>query len=57
MAETCNFPEIMEGYYKILFPLNPGGIKPVMPSACEHPLLSEPHYRESLASVDKYMHV
>ncbi|KAJ0111036.1 hypothetical protein Patl1_01707 [Pistacia atlantica] len=45
VAATCNFMEIMDGYYKILFPLNPGGIRPAMPSGCEHQLLSRPHNR------------
>ncbi|XP_031268919.1 uncharacterized protein LOC116127411 [Pistacia vera] len=57
VAATCNFMEIMDGYYKILFPLNPGGIRPAMPSGCEHQLLSRPHNRESLSSVDNNMHV
>ncbi|KAL8143411.1 hypothetical protein V2J09_016443 [Rumex salicifolius] len=49
VAETCNFEEIMDGYYKILFPLNPGGIRPVIPSGSEHEFLSRPHNRESLS--------
>lgn len=51
VAETCNLEEIMDGYYKILFPLNPGSIRPVMPCGCEHEFLSRPHNRESLLSV------
>ncbi|KAK1552300.1 hypothetical protein Q3G72_014133 [Acer saccharum] len=54
VAETCNFTAIMDGYYKILFPLNPGGIRPVMPSASAHEPLSKPHNRESL---DTFLHV
>ncbi|KAI5395266.1 uncharacterized protein LOC127098499 [Lathyrus oleraceus] len=50
VADTCNFQEIMDGYYKILFPLNPGGIRPVMPSTSEHETLYRPHGRESLSS-------
>ncbi|TXG63885.1 hypothetical protein EZV62_010879 [Acer yangbiense] len=57
VAETCNFTAIMDGYYKILFPLNPGGIRPVMPSASAHESLSKPHNRESLSSVDTFLHV
>ncbi|KAI9180675.1 hypothetical protein LWI28_007098 [Acer negundo] len=53
VAETCNFTAIMDGYYKILFPLNPGGISPVMPSASAHEPLSKPHNRESIT----YLHV
>ncbi|KAJ8527209.1 hypothetical protein K7X08_029686 [Anisodus acutangulus] len=48
VAETCNMGQIMEGYYKILFPLNPGGINPIMPSGCEDEVLSNPHNRDSL---------
>lgn len=53
VAETCNFEAIMDGYYRTLFPLNPGGIRPIMPSACQHEILSEPHFRESLSSKSK----
>jgi hypothetical protein len=54
VAETCNFSAIMDGYYKVLFPLNPGSICPVMPSGCEHDvLLSTPHNRESLSLANK----
>lgn len=42
----------MDGYYKTLFPLNPGSIRPVMPTASEHESLSRPHSRESLSAVD-----
>lgn len=51
VARTCNFLAIMNGYYKILFPLNPGSIRPVMPSGCEHEVLLKPHNRESVSSV------
>ncbi|KAB5527885.1 hypothetical protein DKX38_021732 [Salix brachista] len=57
VAETCNFSAIMDGYYKVLFPLNPGSICPVMPSGCEHEVLNTPHNRESLSLVNKTMHV
>ncbi|XP_027363543.1 uncharacterized protein LOC113871045 isoform X2 [Abrus precatorius] len=50
VADTCNFTEIMDGYYKILFPLNPGCIRPVMPSTSEHEILCRPHGRESLST-------
>ncbi|XP_007050183.2 PREDICTED: glutathionyl-hydroquinone reductase YqjG [Theobroma cacao] len=53
VAATCNFPVIMDGYYQILFPLNPGSIRPVMPIGCEHKFLSRPHNRESMSSVGK----
>ncbi|PON44364.1 Glutathione S-transferase (GST) [Parasponia andersonii] len=53
VAETCNFPAIMDGYYRILFPLNPGCIRPVMPSGCEHEVLCTPHNRDSLSFTDK----
>ncbi|KAI7992802.1 Glutathionyl-hydroquinone reductase YqjG [Camellia lanceoleosa] len=41
---------IMDGYYNILFPLNPSSIRPVMPSDCEHEFLSQPHNMASLSS-------
>ncbi|KAE9612226.1 hypothetical protein Lal_00022107 [Lupinus albus] len=50
VAATCNFTEIMDGYYKILFPLNPGSIRPIMPSSSEHETLLRPHGRESISS-------
>lgn len=53
VAATCNFGATMDGYYKILFPLNPGSIRPIMPSGCEHGVLSAPHSRELLSSIDK----
>lgn len=53
VARTCNFLAIMDGYYKILFPLNPGSIRPVIPSGCEHEVLLESHNRESLSNVGK----
>ncbi|KAI7998781.1 Glutathionyl-hydroquinone reductase YqjG [Camellia lanceoleosa] len=53
VATTCNFGAIMDGYYNILFPLNPSSIRPVMSSSCEHEFLSQPHNRASLSSVDK----
>lgn len=42
----------MDGYYKILFPLNPGGIRPAIPSGCEYEALSKPHNREVFSFVD-----
>ncbi|KAJ7972595.1 Glutathione S-transferase family protein [Quillaja saponaria] len=53
VAATCNFTAIMDGYYRILFPLNPGSIQPVMPSGSGHEVLSRPHGRESLSSADE----
>lgn len=52
VAETCNFAEIMDGYYRILFPLNPGGIRPIIPLGCAQEALLEPHRRESLSSAN-----
>ncbi|KAJ3672110.1 hypothetical protein LUZ60_006831 [Juncus effusus] len=49
VAETCNFEAIMDGYYRTLFPLNPGSIRPVMPLDCESDSLSKPHNRDSLS--------
>ncbi|KAH7517438.1 hypothetical protein FEM48_Zijuj09G0064900 [Ziziphus jujuba var. spinosa] len=53
IAKTCNFTAIMDGYYKILFPLNPGSIRPAMPSASEHEVLSRAHDRDSPSSMGK----
>ena len=50
VAATCNFEAIMDGYYRILFPLNPGSIRPLMPSASDHDHLSRPHNRELLSA-------
>lgn len=48
VAETCNMGAIMDGYYKTLFPLNPGGIRPVMPSDFQDDTLLKPPNRNSL---------
>lgn len=53
VAETCNFTSIMEGYYKTLFPLNPGSIQPIIPSGSEHQEFRRPHNRDSLSLKDK----
>ncbi|KAH7669737.1 putative glutathione S-transferase protein [Dioscorea alata] len=50
VAETCNFEAIMDGYFRTLFPLNPGGIRPALPSACKPDVLSKPHGRDSVCS-------
>ncbi|XP_050204797.2 uncharacterized protein LOC126654844 [Mercurialis annua] len=55
VAETCNFSAIMDGYYKVLFPLNPGSISPVMPSGCDHEFLSAPHKRELLSPMQVFV--
>lgn len=57
VARTCNLLGIMDGYYKILFPLNPGGIRPIIPSGCENDVLSAPHNRESLSNLGKEVYV
>uniref|UniRef100_A0A2P2IY81 GST C-terminal domain-containing protein n=1 Tax=Rhizophora mucronata TaxID=61149 RepID=A0A2P2IY81_RHIMU len=57
VAGTCNLFATIDGYYKGLFPLNPGCIRPVTPTGCEHEVLSMPHNRESLQSVDKNLQV
>ncbi|MCL7046349.1 hypothetical protein MKW94_009894 [Papaver nudicaule] len=53
VAATCNFEAIMDGYYKTLFPLNPGSIRPTEPSCCTHEFLSQSHNRELVSSADK----
>ncbi|XP_043707333.1 glutathionyl-hydroquinone reductase YqjG [Telopea speciosissima] len=57
VASTCNLEAIMDGYFKILFPLNPGGIRPVVPTSCEHEVLSKPHNRGSPLSIGKYAEI
>lgn len=49
VATTCNLEAVMDGYYKFLFPLNPGNIRPMMPYGCEHDALLKPHNRASLS--------
>ncbi|KAL7126736.1 hypothetical protein ABFS83_14G207000 [Erythranthe nasuta] len=53
VAATCNLGAIMDGYYKTLFPLNPGGIGPAIPYASEHEMLSKSHNRECLSVVEE----
>ncbi|KAJ8431239.1 hypothetical protein Cgig2_028629 [Carnegiea gigantea] len=55
VAQTCNLEATMDGYYKFLFPLNPGNIRPIMPLGCQHDSLSRPHSRQSLSSAVKSM--
>ncbi|KAL9671687.1 hypothetical protein QQ045_009257 [Rhodiola kirilowii] len=57
VAETCNFEAIMDGYYKILFPLNPGGIRPARPSDCEDETLFKPHNRHLISSSSRSIQV
>uniref|UniRef100_A0A0A9C665 Uncharacterized protein n=1 Tax=Arundo donax TaxID=35708 RepID=A0A0A9C665_ARUDO len=41
---------IMAGYFKTLFPLNPGGIQPLAPASCDRESLLRPHGRDALSS-------
>jgi glutathionyl-hydroquinone reductase len=50
VAETCDMEAIMEGYFKTLFPLNPGGIQPLSPVSSDRETLLRPHGREALSS-------
>ncbi|KAJ1281593.1 hypothetical protein BS78_04G317600 [Paspalum vaginatum] len=50
VAETCDMEAIMAGYFKTLFPLNPGGIQPLQPASCDGESLLRPHGREALGS-------
>ncbi|AQK55488.1 putative glutathione S-transferase family protein [Zea mays] len=50
VAETCDMEAIMAGYFKTLFPLNPGGIQPHPPATCDRESLLRPHGREALSS-------
>ncbi|KAF8690005.1 hypothetical protein HU200_041643 [Digitaria exilis] len=40
----------MAGYFKTLFPLNPGEIQPLTPASCDNESLLTPHGRETLSS-------
>eukprot|EP01018_Ginkgo_biloba_P030654 Gb_29988 [translate_table: standard] len=46
VASTCDLQAIMDGYYRILFPLNPGGIQPVAPLGFDRNSLHKSHNRE-----------
>ncbi|KAF0898394.1 hypothetical protein E2562_007235 [Oryza meyeriana var. granulata] len=50
VADTCDMAAIMDGYFGALFPLNPGGIQPLVPASCDREALLEPHGREALSS-------
>uniref|UniRef100_A0A0D3FBZ8 GST C-terminal domain-containing protein n=1 Tax=Oryza barthii TaxID=65489 RepID=A0A0D3FBZ8_9ORYZ len=50
VAGTCDMAAIAEGYFGALFPLNPGGILPLVPASCSPEALLEPHGREALSS-------
>ncbi|KAL2654039.1 hypothetical protein R1flu_022167 [Riccia fluitans] len=51
VASTCDMPAIMDGYYRVLFPLNPGSLCPAIPKSAEGASLLEPHGRERLSKV------
>lgn len=53
VSATCNFTAIMDGYYKTLFPLNPGSIRPTIPTSCYREALSVPSKRDSLPFLDR----
>jgi glutathionyl-hydroquinone reductase len=50
ILESCDMETIMAGYFKTLFPLNPGGIQPHPPATCDKESLLRPHGREALSS-------
>ena len=47
VADTCNLDAVKQGYYGILFPLNPGAIIPAGPDLTS---LLEPHGRDSIGN-------
>eukprot|EP00252_Welwitschia_mirabilis_P020905 TRINITY_DN5227_c0_g1_i1.p1 TRINITY_DN5227_c0_g1~~TRINITY_DN5227_c0_g1_i1.p1 ORF type:complete len:414 (+),score=33.62 TRINITY_DN5227_c0_g1_i1:117-1358(+) len=49
VASTCNIQAIMDGYYRVLFPLNPSGIKPMIPLSFQTDSLNKAHDRGSLS--------
>nr|XP_043609683.1 glutathionyl-hydroquinone reductase YqjG [Erigeron canadensis] len=57
VAETCNLEAMMDGYYKFLFPLNPGNIRPIMPTGSVHESLLQSHNRESLSTLQQSVQV
>ncbi|CAM0942994.1 unnamed protein product [Alopecurus aequalis] len=50
VAETCDMAAIADGYFGTLFPLNPGGIQPIVPASCDLEALMKPHGREAVPS-------
>lgn len=50
VASTCDLDAIMHGYYKVLFPLNPGGISPAVPRVADEQALLKTHRRQDLAA-------
>ena len=48
VARTCDMGAIVEGYFGTLFPLNPGGIIPLLPQGSTGEELMKPHGRERL---------
>lgn len=57
VSETCNLEAMMDGYYKFLFPLNPGNIRPIMPTDSDHESLLQSHNRESLSTSQQSVQV
>ncbi|KAL3685997.1 hypothetical protein R1sor_004019 [Riccia sorocarpa] len=51
VESTCDLPAIMDGYYRVLFPLNPGSLCPVIPKSAQSASLLQPHRRERLSKV------
>ncbi|CAM6095598.1 unnamed protein product [Calypogeia fissa] len=51
VAVTCDLEAIMDGYYRVLFPLNPGSISPAIPRSSQPAALMRPHNREKLSKV------
>ncbi|GLJ30915.1 hypothetical protein SUGI_0615560 [Cryptomeria japonica] len=49
VASTCDLQVIMGGYYRTLFPLNPGSIQPVIPLSYEFEALNKDHNREFIS--------
>lgn len=54
VAVTCDLEAIMDGYYRVLFPLNPGSIRPAVPRSSQRDALLQPHDRERLSKVPSY---
>ena len=50
VARTCDMAAIVEAYFGTLFPLNPGGIIPLLPQGSSAEELMKPHGRERLGN-------
>ena len=50
VSRTCDMAAVVEAYFGSLFPLNPGGIIPLLPQGSSGEELLKPHGRERLSA-------